>query len=69
MLKVIGHRAELFNEYCKNTPEMEQIPEAIFDTHVVLVGFYTKVIKFFREGPSSRSTLLEIKIVVDSSPL
>lgn len=50
MLKVLGHKAELFNGYDKHAISQLQMKEVALDIHVELLAFLTEVVKFFRRN-------------------
>lgn len=48
MLKVLGHKAELFNGYSKHATSISQMKEVALDVHIELITFLTEIVKFFR---------------------
>lgn len=50
MIKKLGQKIELFNEYCKSDDRPAQMREAALDVQIELTSFFAFCIRFFRQG-------------------
>jgi hypothetical protein len=54
MMKRLGQRLELFNEYCKERSWPKQTKEAGIDVHLEITNFFAASIRFFRRNYQCR---------------
>ena len=50
MIKKLGQKVELFNEYTKGGDMVHQMGQAALDVQMELASFFTYCIRFFRLG-------------------
>lgn len=48
MLKIIGHKIKLFNEYCSHQLKLDTLKQAGLDVQIEIIFFFTSAVCFFR---------------------
>jgi hypothetical protein len=44
MLKTVGHKIQLFNEYCSHQMKPDPLKEAALDIQIELISFFTSAV-------------------------